>query len=253
MRTAIRSQVCASRAPGPGSRRLYTGFVPLALVAATAIAACGTATSTHSSASSRATQAGFPKPPKISAKLKAEEAALHAQVIASIHAPPPPNIKPGIPSFIPKSTLRTNRILIATPQRPALSIQGDGIMLDLTRGRSLVTVRGPYIPSKVAGSNAPQTPASFQVVIKGTRGLVPLLPGNFSIIDAIGAVHFPVVSVVGGGEVPKAVPAGRRLTLEMRTVLPVGAGAVQYNPTGVRAFEHKSRALAAWDFNVETD
>jgi hypothetical protein len=105
----------------------------------------------------------------------------------------------------------------------------------------------------VAGTGAEQTEARFQVVIDRARGSVPLLPGDFAIIDAIGAVHYPVISVLGGGAVPKTMPPGRRLTLVMRTVLPVGAGAVLYNPSGARAFEHKSRALASWDFNVETD
>ena len=249
----MRSPMCASRASGPGSRRLYTRLGPLGLVAVTALAGCGTATSTHSSSPSRAIPAGFPKPPKISAKLKAEEAAIHAQVTAALHAPSPPNLKPGIPGFIPKATLKTNRVLTATAQRPALSIQGDGIMLDLAQGRSLVTVQGPYIPSKVAGSNATQTIARFQIVITRARGSVPMLPGDFAIVDSLGDVHYPVVSVPGGGAVPRAVTAGRRLTLDIRTVLPVGAGAVLYNPTGARAFKHKSRALASWDFNVETD
>ena len=250
---AIRSQRATSRASGPGSRRVYARFLPVAVVAAAVLTACGTASSTRGGGSSPATPGGIAKPPAISAKLKAQEEAIHKQVLAALHAAPPANVKPGIPSFIPRATLKTNRILIATPRRPALSIDGDGVVLDLTQGRSLVTVNGPYIPSKVAGSNDPETPATFRVAISGARGSVPLLPGDFAIVDSIGSVHYPVVTVVGGGAVPKAVTAGRRLTLEMRTVLPVGAGAMLYNTTGANAFKHKSRALAAWDFNVETD
>jgi hypothetical protein len=180
--------------------------------------------------------------------LKAQEAAIHAQVLAALHAPAPPNLKPGIPSFIPKSSLKVNRILTAAPGHPALSIGGDSIWLDLPSGRSLATVQGPYLPPGVSGTAVPQTSTTIRVTFARARGSVPLASADFSIIDELGVLHFPAISVLGGGTLPTAVPAGRT-----RTVLPVGNGTVQYSPAGLRGLKLRSRPLAAWDFSVETD
>jgi hypothetical protein len=185
---AIRSHAFASRASRPGSRRLCVGVgsglaKTLLVVGAAALGGCGTATSTQSSSPSRPAARGVPKPPPISAKLKAQEAAIHAQVLAALHAPAPPNLKPGIPSFIPRSSLKVNRILTAAPGHPALSIGGDSIWLDLHNGRSLATVQGPYLPPGVSGTAVPQTSTTIRVTFARARGSVPLASADFSIID----------------------------------------------------------------------
>jgi hypothetical protein len=214
------------------------------------LSACGAASAQHGATASRSGSAA-PRPPRISAALKAQEQAIHRQVLAALHAPAPANLAPGIPAVLRRASHRVNRIVTATPQHPQLAIEGNGVWLSLAHGRSLATAYGPYIPRSIQGTAARQTPATLLFTLTRTRGAVTLAPHDFAIRDELGDVIVPRIEVIGGGKLPARLASGHSMSLRMSAVLPVGNGQLDYSPTGNPA--GKLRPLAAWDFDIETD
>ncbi len=227
----------ASRALGPGLRRLVTVALAAAL-----FAGCG---SSDPAASSRS---AAPKPPRISAKLRAQEEAIHQQVLASLDQG---NGATGRYGSIPanlrsKQSVPVNQVLHASASHPAIAIQGNGVLLHLLHGTALATAVGPDIPARIQGSADLHTTATWDVTFADVNGIVPISPSLFTITDEQGALLWPKLSVPGGGPLPKTVPSGRPFTLMLKTVVSVGDGKLRYAPTG-------ASWLAEWDFDVETD
>jgi hypothetical protein len=235
------SDVDRVREPGRGAR-----LTVVILLTGLALAGCGAATSATMS-----TRNDFPKPVKVSASVRAQEQALHTQVIAALHAPAPKGLTPGIPSFIPRDTVAVNRIVTATQSHPQLAIAGDSVVLDLPTGNTLATMNGPLYNNKYVGTNDPTVPARFLLVFTRTHGTIPLAPDDFTILDQLGNNIVPQIRVQGGGALPKQLNSGQRLTLIMSTIISAGDGSIVYNPTGIAKAGH--RPLAGWDFIVEDD
>ena len=263
MTRATTLRVGVSRAFGPGSRRVRPTLLGSLLIAgAVALAGCGSSSQTTSSqttpsqTSSTPTTtaaAGYPKPPKISAKLRAQEVAVHRQVIAALHAPVPKTVKPGvIPKFIPRSTLKVGRIVTASRGHTQLAIQGDSLRVKLAHASVITTVTGPFVPIRYSGTNDPIVPGSFVLTFSRAHGHIPLDASDFHITDALGTGLFPSVNVRGGGEIPTAIPTNRKLTLVFHDRLPIGQGYFEYNPFGTLIPKGK-RPIANWDLDVESD
>jgi hypothetical protein len=187
----------------------------------------------------------------VSASVRAQERAIHLQVMNGLHAAVPKNVKPGIPGFIPRDTTAVNRIVTATPGHPQLAIAGDSVVLKLASGRALATLNGPLYNNKYVGSNDPTVPAQFVLSFTNVRGALPLAPSDFTILDQLGNNIVPSIRVQGGGALPKQLEPGRRLTLIMSTIIAAGDGSIVYNPTGIAKAGHKP--LVGWDFIVEDD
>jgi hypothetical protein len=233
-----------SRRREPSLRaRLAAVLLVFGLVAA----GCGTSTS----GTATTTQNHFPKPAPVSAAVRAQERATHAQVLAALHGPVPKGVKQGTPAFIPRDTIAVGRIVTATPSHPQLAIQGDSVLLDLPSGRGLATLNGPLYNNKYVGTNDPTIPAAFVLTFTKTHGTIPFARDDFAILDQLGNNIVPRIRVEGGGPLPKKVDAGRRLTLIMTTIISVGDGSIVYNPTGIVKPGHKP--LVGWDFIVEDD
>ena len=259
MARATMSRAEGSRAFGPGSPCLRSTLLgALVVVGAVALGGCGSSSQTSIpqktvSTPPKAVSDGYPKPPKISAKLRAQELAVHRQVLASLHAPTPKNVKPGvIPKFIPRSTLRIGRIVTATAAQPQLAIQGNSLRVKLAHASVVTTVTGPYVPIKYSGTNDPIVPGSFVLTFSRAHGHIPLDASDFHITDALGTGLFPSVDVRGGGEIPAAIPTNRKLTLVFHDTLPIGQGYFEYNPLGTLVAKGK-RPMASWDLDVESD
>ena len=187
----------------------------------------------------------------MSAAARAQQRALHEQVIAALHAPEPTNQKPGIPSYIPHDTIAVNRIVTATRSHPQLAIAGDSVALDLGSGRALATMNGPLYDNKYVGTDDPTIPARFLLTFTKTHGTIPLAADDFTILDELGNDIVPKIQVKGGGALPKELKAGHALTLVMSTIIAAGDGSIVYNPTGIVKAGHKP--LVGWDFIVEDD
>lgn len=238
--SAAHSNTHASRALGPGLRR-FTGrwraVLPAMLVAGS-LAGCGVAKPD-------------PKPPKAaprSSSLRAREASIHRQVLASLHQDSDAHARYGsVPGELRnKQAAPSNQLLSASAAHPAIAIQGISVVLHLARGNALAVAVGPDIPTRIQGSADVHTPASWDLTFCHVHGTVPISPRLFTITDEQGALLSPHVSVLGGGPMPKTVPAGRPFTLKLSTVVSVGDGKLRYAPTG-------GSWLAEWDFDVETD
>jgi len=240
-----------SRSREPGLRaRLAAVLLLFGLVAA----GCGTTTSrpaTSSSGPVTTTHGHPPRPAAVSAAVRAQERAIHAQVLASLHGPVPKGLKPGIPAFIPRNTIVVNRIVTATPSQPQLAIQGASVLLDIPGGHALATMNGPRFDNKYVGTNDPTVPAAFVLTLTNTHGTIPLAPDDFTILDQLGNNLVPAIRVDGGGPLPKQLDSGQRVTLNMTTIISVGDGSIVYNPTGIVKPGHKP--LVGWDFIVEDD
>ncbi len=212
------------------------------LVACAALSGCGAAGS-HS----QPAHAAVAQPPHISAALRAQEQAIHEQVLASLHHLNDKSIRYTPPPSHGAPTAAANgRVVSATVAHPALSIQGDTVRLVLPGGGALATAVGPNVPDSIQGTSALHTPATFDLTFSGVHGSVPIARDTFEIIDEQGVIHQPAVTVQGGGAPPASVPAGVPFTLVLSTNLPAGSGALRYMP-------QRSHWLIAWEFDVETD
>ncbi len=245
MSARIRCAYGASRAFEPGSRRfrrLRWRLVPAVLVTGL-VTGCGTA-----KPASKRVQAPGPPTPKVSSRLRAQEAAIHREVLASLHHHSQAGVRYGtIPGYLRnKQTPPANQVLSATVAHPAVAIQGNSVVLHLVHGSALATVVGPDVPDRIQGSADVHTPAAWDLTFAQVHGSVPISPSLFTITDEQGMVLLPHVTVVGGGRLPKIVPAGRPFTLRLTTVVSVGDGKLRYAPDG-------GAWLAEWDFDVETD
>jgi hypothetical protein len=240
------------RALGPGLRRLLEHRRALlgATLAAVLVAGCGTAgtATSHSGATATSHADAPPRTPTVSRRLRAEEQAIHEQVLASLRQDSDANVKYGsIPTNLrDKQAPPSDQALSATAAHPALAIQGNSVVLHLAHGSALATVVGPDVPDRIQGSADLHTPATWELTFAHVQGTVPISPRLFTILDEQGMLLSPRVTVVGGGPLPSVVPAGRPFTLQLSTVVSIGDGKLRYAPSG-------GPWLAEWDFDVETD
>ncbi len=235
---------------GPGLRR-WLGLrrvSPSAVLVAAVLAGCGTATPSSTTTPTSTHVGAPPKTPSVSKSVRAEEEAIHQQVLASLRQDSDANVKYGsIPTDLRnKQAPPPNQVLSASAAHPAMAIQGNSVVLHLARGSALATAVGPDVPDRIQGSADLHTPATWDLTFADVHGTVPISTHLFTITDEQGMLLFPRVSVVGGGPLPSTVPTGRPFTLQLSTVVSVGDGKLRYAPSG-------DAWLAEWDFDVETD
>jgi hypothetical protein len=152
----------------------------------------------------------------------------------------------GLPSWLPKAKVAVGRILHASAGHPVLAIQGDAVAVRLRSGRATVTTVGPVVPEEGRFPVPATSPCRFEVSFAAGRGAVPLRSAAFTILDELGHLHRPRITLRGGGPVPAQLAPGQIVTLTVSAVLPTGGGRLRWAPEG-------SRPLVAWDFDVEID
>jgi hypothetical protein len=152
----------------------------------------------------------------------------------------------GLPSWLPKTTVRVGRIVTATPTHPRLAIEGDTVAVHLPRGRAMVTAVGPQVPEDGAFPVPATSECRFAVTLAAVHGSVPIDSHAFSFLSEHGQVHRARVTLRGGGRPPSRVSAGHPVTVSLSAVLPTGNGQLQWAPLG-------GRPVASWDFDVEID
>jgi hypothetical protein len=152
----------------------------------------------------------------------------------------------GIPSWLPKATVRVSRVVTATPTHPQLAIEGDTVAVHLPGGRAMVTAVGPQVPEEGAVPVPATSPCRFAVTLAAVHGSVPIDSHAFSFLSEHGQLHRARVTLRGGGRPPSHVSAGHPVTVSLSAVLPTGNGQLRWAPLG-------GRPVAAWDFDVEID
>jgi hypothetical protein len=150
-------------------------------------------------------------------------------------------------SRLPKATTpAAGRVLIATPGRSRLAIEGDTVAARLPDGRAMVTAVGPSVPETGMSPVPSTTPCQFTFTLAAIHGSIPLSRRDFTFLGEHGQRNGARVTVRGGGRLPRRIVAGRPVTLTLSSVLPIGSGQLQWVPSG-------GRPLVSWDFDVEID
>jgi hypothetical protein len=152
----------------------------------------------------------------------------------------------SLPSWLPKSTVPTGRVVQASAAHPWLAIEGDSVSVHLARGQVLATTVGPDVPQEGQFPVPATTPCSFTVTFTRASGAIPLRPAAFTILDELGHLHHPQVTPQGGGPLPARVAPGQTVTIIVRGVLPTGSGTLRWAPA-------TAKPVVSWDFDVEID
>jgi len=152
----------------------------------------------------------------------------------------------GLPSWLPKSKVPTGRVVQASAAHPQLAIEGDTVSVHLSHATLLATAVGPQVPEEGKFPVPATSPCSFTVTFARASGTVRLQPDAFSILDELGHLHHPRVTVQGGGPRPADVAPGQTVTLIVRDVLPTGSGTLRWAPG-------TAKPVVSWDFDVEID
>ncbi len=152
----------------------------------------------------------------------------------------------GLPGWLPKSTVPVGRVARASAAHPWLAVEGDMVSVRLAHGQVLATAVGPAVPEEGQFPVPATSQCTFTVTFARASGLAPLSPAAFTILDELGHLHHPHVTVRGGGPPPADVAPGRTVTLTVKDVLPTGNGQLRWAPGA-------ARPIVSWDFDVEID
>lgn len=151
----------------------------------------------------------------------------------------------GLPTFLPKASGTSDSVLTGTAARPALTIQGDSVKVNLPNASVLATVVGPQIPGAGLPHTTSTTTCTWTVTLTAATAVVPVTAAEFTVIDHLGAVYHP--TLVPGQPVPSAtVTRGQTVTFELRTIMTTGEGLMRWAPVN-------QQTVATWDFTVEND
>ena len=149
----------------------------------------------------------------------------------------------SLPAFLPPQSFDTDRVLVGTATRPALTTEGDAVSTG--SGGALATVSGPVVPGEGLPYQAEATTCTWTVTIRAGSSPVQVSTDDFSSIDHLGAVYRPTL-VPGEPSPPEVLRPGEHTTFELRTVMVVGEGLMRWAPDG-------THVVAEWDFEVEND
>lgn len=152
----------------------------------------------------------------------------------------------GLPSWLPRASTSTERVLSASRSHHALAIQGNTVSVSLPDGRALVTAVGPQVPEEGRFPVPATTPCTFVVTIAHATSAIPLDAASFTLIDDLGHLHHPRITTMNGSPPPSSVPRGKTVSIELHDVLPTGEGALAWAPSG-------GAPVVSWDFTVEID
>jgi hypothetical protein len=151
-----------------------------------------------------------------------------------------------VPAWLPRARVPVDRTVTASPAHPWLAIEGDTVIVALPSGRVRATAVGPQVPEDGRFPVPRTTPCTFVVTLAGSSGTVAIAAPAFTIVDELGRLHHPRVTLAGGRPLPARLTRGRAVSLRIRGVLPTGAGTLRWSPAGVRP-------VVSWDFAVEID
>jgi hypothetical protein len=151
------------------------------------------------------------------------------------------------PAFLPKKTLnpQVDTALVGTMSRPALQVEGLGVMVETSHFSVVVVVSGPIVPGEGLPDQPDATTCTWTVTMKDATGDVPVSIADFHSIDHLGSV-FLMGLVPGEHAPPPVLHPHRVLTFQIRSYELVGEGIMQWAP------DHR-HVVADWDYTVEND
>lgn len=149
------------------------------------------------------------------------------------------------PSFLPTSEITADSVLTGTPERPALTSNGDGVLVKTASGSVLISVAGPQVPGEGLPVEKESTTCTWTVTMSAAHGRVPVSVADFTTLDQRGAISHPRVAP-GSRRPPATLQPGSTLRFQLRTVMRTGEGLIRWAPDS-------THIVASWDFTVETD
>jgi hypothetical protein len=150
-----------------------------------------------------------------------------------------------LPSFLPKQSFDTDRVLTGTIAHPALTTEGDAVRVGSGTAAVHITVTGPEVPGEGLPFQTGATTCTWTITIQAGTKPVAIDPKDFSSRDHLGAVYTPQV-VPGQTVPPKTLAPHSSVSFELRAVMVVGEGLMRWAPDG-------RHPVASWDFEVEND
>jgi hypothetical protein len=151
-----------------------------------------------------------------------------------------------LPSYLPRSSLTPDGVLTGTAARPALTVEGDAVDVDLGHAQKVrATVTGPVVPGEGLPFQPEATTATFQVTLEAAGASIPLALEQFHAVDHLGAIY-QLAPIPGQPGPPATVEPGQMVTFELRVVMVTGEGVLQWAPD-------QQHPVASWDFVVEND
>ncbi|MBE7163207.1 MAG: hypothetical protein INR72_18370 [Williamsia herbipolensis] len=151
----------------------------------------------------------------------------------------------GLPRFIKKAVSKSDRTLVGSAIRPALTVEGEAATVRLAGGTAWAEVVGPQVPGEGTPYVPEATTCTWVVHLRSVDATVPVRASDFSTIDHLGTVYHPTF-VPGAPKPPATLTAGQTTTFELRVVMPTGEGLMRWAPG-------TSPIVASWDFEVEND
>ena len=151
----------------------------------------------------------------------------------------------SLPGFLPHQSFDTDRTLVGTVGRPALTTEGDTVSIGSGSSAARITVTGPEVPGEGLPYQSAATTCTWTVTIQTGSRAMPIASADFSTIDHLGTVYRPSF-VPGQATPPTILDAHDSATFELRAVMVVGEGLMRWAPDG-------NHAVAEWDFEVEND
>jgi hypothetical protein len=151
----------------------------------------------------------------------------------------------GMPKYLPKDAIRSDSVLTGTEKSPALTTEGDSVIVKSATGSVTATVSGPVVPGEGLPYQADATTCTWTIELKDATAPIPITVSDFTTIDHLGAIYRPL-PVPGQPAPPATIEPGQTVTFELRAVMAVGEGLMRWAPGG-------GVTLASWDFEVEND
>jgi hypothetical protein len=151
----------------------------------------------------------------------------------------------SLPTYLPSSALKPDSVLTGSAGHPALTVEGDAVLVGLPAGVVRAVVSGPVVPGEGLPFQPPATTATWTVTLSDSTADIPIVVTDFTTIDHLGA-SFTLALVPGEAAPPDLLRAGQTATFELRAVMPTGEGVMRWAPGG-------SQIVASWDFVVEND
>jgi hypothetical protein len=165
---------------------------------------------------------------------------------APSHSPSPNAGNYGtLPSWVKRAAAATDRTLIGTVAKPALTVEGENVDARFGSAAAQAMVYGPVVPGEGLPYQPEDTTCTWTVTVRATHGSVPIRVSDFVAQDHLGHLFHPFL-LPGTRRPPATVAAGHTVRFKMRTSMPTGEGLLRWTPG-------TSGPVAEWDFVVEND
>ena len=150
-----------------------------------------------------------------------------------------------LPTFLGSGTAQVDSVLTGTTARPALSVQGEAVQVQLGPAAVLVNITGPDVPGEGMPKVQETTTCTWTVTLSGATAPIDLAVADFSSRDHLGTTYRPTL-VQGRPVPPRQVLPGQSVSFSLRAIMRTGEGLMTWSPGG-------KLPVAAWDFVVEND